>query len=508
MINLNDLKIERGQKKIEKPRRSRRSNSRLLVPSVILLMFLTLVAWAMRDRLIVRRQVTVVPLHVSRLEQQREGTPLFQAAGWVEPRPTATNIAALTEGVVSELLVVEGQSVDAGQPVAKLLDTDAHLSLREAENNLSLKEAELQFAQAELKSANQRFDKPVHLDAQVAESQSVLERLRSERLRLPFQIKASEAQLEYARKDLEGKRAAGEGVSGRTIRLAETELQSATAHFEEVKQKEPTLKREEEALLRKVDALTQQRSLLIEESRQVETAKAKERAAISNRDLALLSVERARLNLDRCVIRSPMTGRIMQLVAQPGMRVMGLEANATRSSNTVVTMYNPQSLQVRVDVRLTDVAMVQPGQPVQVQTAAAKGLINGVVLRPTSSANVQKNTLEVKVELQAPPDYVRPEMLVTATFLALPSSEADSSDKEQQNRLSVPRAFVTTTASGATVWIVDASGTARQRRIQLGSAGNDQLVEVIDGLTLTDKVIASSTEALRDGEPVKVSYQE
>ena len=34
--------------------------------------------------------VKVVPVHVSRAEVQQAGTPLFKAAGWVEPRPTST----------------------------------------------------------------------------------------------------------------------------------------------------------------------------------------------------------------------------------------------------------------------------------------------------------------------------------------------------------------------------------------------------------------------------------
>ena len=62
--------------------------------------------------------MTVVPVHVSRAEWQEEGTPLFKAAGWVEPRPTHVAVPALASGVVDQLLVVEDQAVEEGEPVA------------------------------------------------------------------------------------------------------------------------------------------------------------------------------------------------------------------------------------------------------------------------------------------------------------------------------------------------------------------------------------------------------
>src|SRR5215468_420037 len=61
------------------------------------------------------KPVTVVPVLTSRAELRQEGTPLFQSAGWIEPRPTPILITALYEGVVEKLLVVEGQEVKAGE---------------------------------------------------------------------------------------------------------------------------------------------------------------------------------------------------------------------------------------------------------------------------------------------------------------------------------------------------------------------------------------------------------
>ena len=74
----------------------------------------SIVGWSARDYWLPAKPVTVVPVILTRAEVQQAGTPLFQAAGWIEPRPTAVMCSALVEGVVEELLVVEGQEVRAG----------------------------------------------------------------------------------------------------------------------------------------------------------------------------------------------------------------------------------------------------------------------------------------------------------------------------------------------------------------------------------------------------------
>ena len=76
--------------------------------------------WSARDSFLPAQDVTVTPVIVSKAEIQQEGTPLFQAAGWVEPRPTPVIVSSLASGMVNEMLVVEGESVEKGQPLATL----------------------------------------------------------------------------------------------------------------------------------------------------------------------------------------------------------------------------------------------------------------------------------------------------------------------------------------------------------------------------------------------------
>lgn len=186
---------------------------------------------------------------------------------------------------------------------------------------------------------------------------------------------------------------------------------------------------------------------------------------------------------------------------------MGLDANGGQSSSTVVELYDPTRLQVRADVRLEDIPMVTPGQPVEVETASSGHTIQGRVLQSTSSANIQKNTLEVKVELIEPPPTVSPEMLVTATFLA-PKTSATSLDRNETERLFVPEQLVQSGDGGTFVWVVDASNQAVRKPITVGGVSQDGLVEVVEGLNVTEKLISSGAENLHPGDFVVVSGED
>jgi len=217
-----------------------------------------------------------------------------------------------------------------------------------------------------------------------------------------------------------------------------------------------------------------------------------------------LQVRQAELALERMVVRAPMDGRIMSLIASPGSRVMGLDTTAAHRSSTVVQMYDPDRLQVRADVRLEDVPMVSRGQPVEIETASSGSVIQGRVLQATSSANIQKNTLEVKVELIDPPPNVSPEMLVTATFLA-PMLENKKDEVTETERLFVPEQMIRSDDSGAYVWIVDADELAQRRSVEIGASSAGGLMEIKTGLNVTDKLIASDTSGLSESSPVIVT---
>lgn len=507
-VDLKQLAVNRGDQKVRPLVRKRPWLTQWGIPFLIIAGFLAVTGWSMREHLLPAQPVTVVPVILTRAEVQTEGTPLFQAAGWVEPRPTPVMVSALVEGVVERLLVVEGQEVRAGEPVAQLFDADAKLAVREAEATKQLRMAELEVGRATAKAAQTNVDRPVHLEAAYAEAEAAFAKLSTEIKNLPFAIRAAQARLKLAGQDLEGKKSLGDAIAGRSVQKAQSEFEAATAALEELKQRQPSLQAESDAWRRKCDALRSRYELKTEETRSLEEANANLAAAHARLAQADLAMEAARLRLERMTIRSPINGRVLALNAQPGRRLMGINAASERDASVAVSLYDPKQLQVRADVRLEDVQQVQPGQAVQISTAALKEPLHGTVLALTSLADIQKNTLQVKVGIDNPPALIKPEMLVQVVFQAPPSPKSPS-ESEDPIRILVPREVVEKSEAGTTVWVADlAAGVARQKTIQLGKASTDQLVEVTQGLSALDKLIVSGRDALQDGSRIRVTGED
>lgn len=508
-VDLRQLAVERTAPATARPLRRRNWLTRWVIPGVIVVGFGTVIGWSLQDRLLPAKPVTVVPVVMAKAEVQQSGTPLFQAAGWIEPRPSAVLASALVEGVVQEMLVIEGQEVKAGEPVAKLVSADADFALREAEINLQLRQAELDLAKATLAAAEQNLKQPAHLEAALAEAETTHSAIDAELKNLPFLIRSAEARLTFAEQDLKGKQGLGNSIAGRSVQKAQSEHDAALASLDELKQRTANLQAQHESTNRKSEALRLRLRLKTDETRARDEAKANADAAQAKVAQAKLSVEVAKLKVERMIVHSPITGRVLALSARPGARLMGLNAASQQDSSTVVSIYDPQQLQVRADVRLEDVPQVLPGQPVQISTAASREPLTGTVIATTSLADIQKNTLQVKVSIDNPSAVLKPEMLVQVTFLAPELPQDKSEGSESPLRLLVPRDLVEKSESGSAAWVADTStGVARQKSIQLGTAGTDQLVEVTQGLSALDKLIVGGREGLQNGARIRVTGED
>ncbi len=490
------------------PRRSHLL-TRYVLPAVLLLGFLGLVGWSARESLLPARKVTVMPVLVARTEVQQAGTPLFQAAGWVEPRPTPIVVTALAEGVVERLLVVEDQEVEAGEPVAYLIDADAKLALEGTEAELALREADLARAQAALEAAGKRVDHPVHLEAPLTEAEAALAKAEKELGVLPALLAAAWAKERFARLDFEGKTAAGGALPQRQIDRAQSELETATAAIQELETRRERLQKEVAALSERRDTLRRRLELMIDEHGALSAAEAEVRAAEALVRQAQNAVDTARLRLERMVVRAPCDGRVLRLVAAPGTRVSGSSFPAQPGASTVVTLYDPQRLQLRTDVPLDQVPRVQVGQPVKIETESVPEGLEGEVLFKTAFTDLQKNTLDVKVAIKNPPADLKPDMLARVTFLAVPKPGADKEPTEKL-RMLVPAALIEQGEGGSRVWVADqAASRARARTVKVGQpTGKGDLVEILDGLSETDKLIVGGREGLEDGERIAVSAED
>lgn len=507
-VDLRELAIDRGES--GQPIATRRHLvTRYVLPLALVLGFLSLVAWAAKDVVFPPKPVTVVPVLSTRSRIRVEGTPLFNAAGWIEPRPTAVRVAALAPGVIERLLVVEDQRVDKGEPIAELVKDDAKLARDGALAALALCEAEIDEANAALTAARTRLEKPVHLQAILSDAEAALAKVGTELSNLPFASRRAEAEWLAARKDLDGKLAAQAVVAGIEIDIAKSKADSAKALVEELELRSESLENEQAALARCRDALKTQLELLADEKRARDVAVAKVKAAEARGALARVTLAERDLRLDRMTVRAPIAGRVVRLIGNPGTRIGGGMTQMTgHDGSTVVTLYRPNMLQVSVDVRFEDLKVdLKRNQPVEINNPALTAPLMGKVLFVSSEADKQKNTLQVKVEIPNPPEVFKPEMLVDVTFLA-PKTPKQNDESSDVLRLYLMEGLVHQDEAGSFVWLADQSaGIARKTRVQAGPAAPNGLVEITSGLTPSSRVVVEGAD-IQDGERIKVTRED
>lgn len=500
-VDLKELVVDRSDSR-------RRSNSswltRYLLPGGLVLGFLLLAFWSLEGSFAKPIAVTVVPVLSMTSAAVSVDTPLFRAAGWIEPRPTPTFVTAIAEGIVEQLLVIEGQEVQAGEPVAQLVKRDAELAVENADADLSLKKANVGSALAHLDAAKTYWNEPIERMAALAEAEATLAKVRTDLSRIPAAITAAEAKLVQSKKEFESKSASESAIPKIVVERVRSEIAVATASIEELKAQEAALQNEVAALSKRREVLRRQLELKVEEERRLKDADAQHQAAVARVRQAEAVLNGARLRLERMTVRAPITGRVLALIAKPGSRLMGIERASLTDASTVISMYDPKRLQIRADVRLENVPLVSPGQSVRIETPAIKHSIMGRVLTLTSLTDIQKNTLQVKIELQEPPAVLKPDMLVEATFLAPPTSLEEPLASESI-RLSVPDDLIDSTTSTPHIWVADiATSMARYKPIQVGRPLADGWIEVNQGLSVGDRVIAGGRERLTANARIQI----
>jgi multidrug efflux pump subunit AcrA (membrane-fusion protein) len=149
---------------------------------------------------------------------------------------------------------------------------------------------------------------------------------------------------------------------------------------------------------------------------EIEREKARARELEQALGRAEVAEQVAELSLSRTEVRSPMRGRVMRLMVSPGQkRFLNVE---DPESATVAVLYDPRSLQVRVDVPLADAAGLEVGQAARIRCSLLPDTVfEGRVTRVTGEADLQRNTLQAKVQLLDPDPRLRPEMLCRVEFL-------------------------------------------------------------------------------------------
>jgi HlyD family secretion protein len=124
--------------------------------------------------------------------------------------------------------------------------------------------------------------------------------------------------------------------------------------------------------------------------------------------------------IDWCVIKSPINGVVLEKLVDPNELVTPQSFGGTRGPSTaLVAVADPKDLQVEIDLNEADVAKVYLNQKCKVSPEAYPDKIyDGYVAEKAPEANRQKGTLQVKVQIVNPDQFLTPELSAKVDFLA------------------------------------------------------------------------------------------
>lgn len=447
------------------PMPARRWKTRLLLPLTLVLALLLLLGYTSREALRPALAVQVIPVVMRSIEQaQRGGGVVTQAPGWVEPAPYPILIAAQREGIVQEVLALEGDEVQAGAVVARLLDVDARLALARANAQLARAEAAVRAARLALGEDPSHGSALAEIDAELGRQPA-----------LAAELEAKLAELDV---ELTGRRAAVERglVAGVQVTLLETRLRAAEAQLDAQRRQETVLQ------ARRLRLISELQSHLA--------------VAIADRDIARVTVDEANLALERCEIVSPVEGVVMARLAHPGQAVRVGEPGGA----AILQVYDSRQLQVRVDVPLSQAARIGVGMAAQIVVDVLPDQVfDGAVTRVMHEADISRNTLQFKVAIEQPAPQLKPQMLARVRFMA-PTGRMDGESSSSQ-RLFAPVRIVGSEPGGtAEVWAADHTAHAIRRTITLGDLRRGGWIEVRGGLNPGDRLILDPPPGLAPGQ--------
>jgi HlyD family secretion protein len=250
---------------------------------------------------------------------------------------------------------------------------------------------------------------------------------------------------------------------------------------------------------------------------EVASAQAAIRAAEAKVRQQEVMLEEAELMLSRTEVRSPGAGVVLARLVEPGARVSMEGAMA----GAVVRLYDPTKLQVRVDVPISEAAKVGVGTEAQVVTEALPDTVfKGKVTRLVHEANIQRNTVQVKVAIDNPSETLKPEMLTRVRFVGSAGAAGAAAHpghtpgmvmpETEGGKFLIPAAALMHAQGGsAHVMIVsksqEAGSVASMRAVTYTPSSHEGYAEVAGALREGDRVIVEPLDRVQDGSRVNVA---
>lgn len=361
------------------------------------------------------------------------------ANGTVQPE-AQTNVSPKNSGRLQEVTVEEGDTVQAGQVLAYMDDSDL--------------KGQLIQAQGQVEAAQANVDQLVagNLPQQIGEAEATLASAR--------------AQLTQATGDLaryqnlynEGAIAA---IDLSTFQTAQDTAQAAVDNAQKGLELVQIGSRPE--------AIAQARGQLLQ-SQGILTA--------------------AQTQIENTIIRAPFYGTVTARYAEPGDFVAPTTAaSATSSSSSSSILSLASNYQVVANVAETDIAKIKVGQLVSVRADAyPTERFDGSVAQIAEQATVTSNvtSFEVRVNLPAAAqEQLKPGMNTNAIFQA----------GELTNVMVVPTVAIVRQTQGEGVLVLDADNQPQFQPVETGLSVDDK-TQIVSGLRDGDQVVLSAAQGL------------
>jgi len=206
------------------------------------------------------------------------------------------------------------------------------------------------------------------------------------------------------------------------------------------------------------------------------------------------AVRFAETQLANTVIRAPVSGTILERAVEKGEFVTTSFVGDRGAKGYVVSLADLNDLEVELDINQNDFAKLRPRQRGAVTTDAYPDRhYEGVISQISPEANRQKATVQVKVKIEKPDEYLRPEMNATVVFYE---------ERTGGEQAATPSLLIPASALRDGGVFVLSGGKAVRRGIRTG-ARTGPAVSVLEGLVGGEQLILNPPQDLKDGARVR-----
>jgi len=210
------------------------------------------------------------------------------------------------------------------------------------------------------------------------------------------------------------------------------------------------------------------------------------------------ALDYAETQLDNTIIKAPIRGTILDRNVERGEFITTGFVGDKGAKGYIVTMADLNDLQVELDISQNDFPKLGAKQKGTITTDAYPDKrYQGVIEQVSPEADRAKATVQVKVRVLKPDDFLRPDMNATVQFYSEAPTEPAASG-EAKRVVVIPAGAV----QGDHVFVVVKNKAIKRAVVTGGSS--DKGVIVDSGLNGGEDLIVSPPADLKDGQKVEV----